>query len=97
MSTERKPAGVLSVMVRDATDAEKFRIANQQACAAADRNECRRESAAARAAIAELIEAARRAAIAAIRGDGSSPGTIRNEDLDRLRAALAACRGGAPA
>lgn len=43
----------------------------------------------ARAAVAELIEAANRAAIAACRGDGSHPGTIRNADLDALRAALA--------
>ena len=42
---------------------------------------------------AELIEAARRAAIAAVRGDDSNPGTIRNADLDRLRAAIATCDG----
>lgn len=41
------------------------------------------------AVVAELIEAANRAAIAACRGDGSHSGTIRNADLDALRAALA--------
>ena len=48
----------------------------------------------ARAAIAELIEAANRAAIAAVRGDDNQPGTIRNADLDDLRAALARVGGG---
>ena len=43
----------------------------------------------ARAAVAELIEAARRAAVASCRGDDFHPGTIRNADLDALRAALA--------
>lgn len=47
----------------------------------------------ARVAVAELIEAANRAAIAACRGDGSRPGTIRNADLDALRAALARIGG----
>ena len=49
----------------------------------------------ARAAVAELIEAANRAAIAAVRGDDNHPGTIRNADLDALRAALARVQGGA--
>jgi len=49
----------------------------------------------ARAAVAELIEAANRAAIAACRGDGSHSGTIRNADLDALRAALARIGGAA--
>lgn len=43
----------------------------------------------ARAAIEELIDVANRAAIAATRGDENRPGTIRNVDLDCLRAALA--------
>ncbi len=43
----------------------------------------------ARAAVAELIEAVRRAAVASCRGDDFHPGTIRNADLDALRAALA--------
>ena len=47
------------------------------------------------AAVAELIEAARRAAIASVRGDGNCPGTIRNADLDALRAALVRVQGGA--
>lgn len=41
-----------------------------------------------RVAVAELIEAARRAAVASCRGDDFHPGTIRNADLDALRAAL---------
>lgn len=49
--------------------------------------------AAARYAVAELIEVANRAAIAATRGDENRPGTIRNADLDCLRAALARMRG----
>ena len=48
---------------------------------------------AARAAVAELIEAANRAAVAAVRGDDNRPGTIRNADLDALRAALARVKG----
>lgn len=48
---------------------------------------------AARTAVAELIEAASRAAVAATRGDENRPGTIRNADLDCLRAALARVRG----
>ena len=50
----------------------------------------------ARAAVAELIEAANRAAVAAVRGDDNRPGTIRNQDLDALRAALARVRGVQP-
>ncbi|PKH97596.1 hypothetical protein CXG43_01830 [Stenotrophomonas sp. Bg11-02] len=46
-------------------------------------------------AVAELIEAANRAAIASVRGDDNRPGTIRNTDLDELRAALARVKGGA--
>ena len=53
------------------------------------------QNAEARAAVAELIEAANRAAIAAVRGDDNHPGTIRNADLDALRAALARVQGGA--
>ena len=49
----------------------------------------------ARAAVAVLIEAANRAAVAAVRGDDNRPGTIRNADLDALRAALARVSGGA--
>jgi hypothetical protein len=47
----------------------------------------------ARASVAELIEVANRAAIAAVRGDDNQPGTIRNQDLDALRAALARVKG----
>ena len=54
-----------------------------------------RDMGAARVAVAELVEAANRAAIAAVRGDGNKPGTIRNADLDALRAALARVQGGA--
>lgn len=48
-----------------------------------------------RDAVTELIEAANRAAIAAVRGDDNRPGSIRNTDLDGLRAALARVKGGA--
>ena len=48
---------------------------------------------AAGAAVAALIEAAQRAAVAAVRGDGNRPGAIRNADLDDLRAAVARVRG----
>ena len=46
-----------------------------------------------RGAVAELIEAASRAAIAATRGDENRPGAIRNADLDALRAAVARVQG----
>lgn len=49
----------------------------------------------ARAAVAELIEAASRAAIASVRGDETRPGSIRNTDLDALRAAVARVGGAA--
>lgn len=50
---------------------------------------------AARHAVADLIRAANRASIASYRGDESRPGTIRNADLDALRAAAVRAQGGA--
>ena len=73
------PVDVLSVMRRLSANVEFASL--------------KQESGEARAAIAELIEAARRAAIAAVRGDENRPGTIRNADLDALRAALARVGG----
>ena len=52
-------------------------------------SDMQKEAAEARAAVAELIQAANRAAVAAVRGDDNRPGTIRNADLDALRAAIA--------
>lgn len=67
-----------------AQDTGAFRVSNKGAA----------ELAEALAAVAELIDAASRAAIAAVRGDENRPGTIRNADLDALRAAVARVQGG---
>lgn len=48
------------------------------------------------AAVGTLVNAATRAAVAAMRGDDNRPGTIRNADLDALRAALARVQGRTP-
>jgi hypothetical protein len=50
---------VLAVMVRDASDAEKFRIGSQPDFPSLERLHCREESDKARAAVARLIEAAK--------------------------------------
>ena len=77
------PVDVLAVLREYARDTGPFRVGNLGAA----------KLAAACAAAIQLIEVANRAAIAASLGDENRPGTIRNADLDSLRAALARVRG----
>ena len=81
------PVDVLAVMELQAYRFRAARLSREiRDCADRELRE-------ARAAVAELIEAANRAAVAAVRGDDNRPGTIRNQDLDALRAALARVKG----
>ena len=84
MAAQTKPVDVLAVMDSCTDELEK-----QPGCYYTDAAKLQE----ARAAVAELIQAANRAAVAAVRGDDNRPGTIRNADLDALRAALARVKG----
>lgn len=75
---------VIAVMVRDATDADKFRISNLDSFPDATRVRYRRQSDSARNAVAELIAAADEARI-----DADALGMTTN----RLTAALSSCKG----
>ena len=84
MAAQTEPVDVLAVMDSCTDELEK-----QPGCYYTDAAKLQE----ARAAVAELIQAANRAAVAAVRGDDNRPGTIRNADLDALRAALARVKG----